>query len=529
MKIHQIPIKETGYFSKLICDYCEGEAFLNSFYNNKPTLDGFAKQLEEKSVFSGTKRAVLVEALNQQYKGISLSELTETNVWSLADNNTFTITTGHQLNIFTGPLYFLYKIVSVINLTKRLKEVHPDKNFVPIYWMATEDHDFDEINFFRSKGQKISFEKMVSGAVGRISTEGMKSVYDAFSELIGSSKNAMYLKELFQKAYLQHDNLTAATRYLVNELFGAYGLVIVDGDDAKLKALFTPFVREELTNKTSYKEVIKTNEQLEGAYKIQVNPREINLFYLKDQLRARIIESKGRFVVNNTQLSFSEAEMLKEVDEHPERFSPNVILRPLYQEVILPNLSYIGGGGELAYWMQLKTMFDTFNVPFPILLLRNSLLFATEKQFKKMNKLGCTIEDLFKKQDNLVNKKLYERSDIEIDFSRQREFLKTQFEGLKEIANHTDASFIGAVNAQEKKQLNGLDTLEKRLLKAQKRKYAEELSRLKELQDALFPNQSLEERTKNFSEYYLEFGTQLIPMLLEAQDPLNNHFTVIES
>lgn len=529
MKIHKLPIKDTGFYSKMMCDYCEGQPLLDSFYSQKPTLEGLTKQIEVKSDFSETHRTVLASVLQLQYKGVELSVSTEANIGSLASSNTFTITTGHQLNIFTGPLYFLYKIVSVINLTKRLKDVHPDKNFVPVFWMATEDHDFDEINFFKFKGQKIFFEKEVSGAAGRVSTEGMDVVYKEFSKLVGTSENASYLKSLFEKAYLNQENLTSATRYLVNELFGAYGLVIVDGDDHQLKKLFAPFIKEELTKQISYREVVASNKKLEDSYKIQVNPREINFFYLKDGLRERIIKDKGRFVVNNTKLSFSEAEILKEVDTHPERFSPNVILRPLYQEVILPNLCYIGGGGELAYWLQLKRTFDSFKVPFPIVLLRNSVLLATSKQFKKMEKLGVSIGDLFKKQNNLINEKVKDFSEIEIDFSSQKAFLQEQFKKLKELATQTDASFIGAVNAQEKKQLNGLETLEKRLLKAQKRKYADVLSRIKSLQNELFPNGSLEERTKNFSEFYLEYGEKLIPMLLEAQDPLNTDFTIIES
>ena len=528
MKIHRLPISETGYFSKLICDYTSENESVMSFCNRIPTLEGLGKQIEEKAQFSGTHRTVLVEALTEQYTNTRTSEATKENIWSLADGNTFTVTTGHQLNLFTGPLYFLYKIVSVINLTKELKETHPNKNFVPVYWMATEDHDFEEINFFRFKGAKIAFDKEVSGAVGRISNEGLQEVFEVFKMQLGNSRNASRLQELFEKAYLKHSNLTQATRYLVNELFAEYGLVIIDGDDKKLKGLFTPAVKEELMNQTSFKKVSKTNEDLEKTYKIQVNPREINLFYLKDDIRERIIEENGRFKINNTEIEFSEAEILDELENHPDRFSPNVILRPLYQEIILPNLAYIGGGGELAYWMQLKDMFKSFDVPFPVLMLRNSLLFASEKQLNKMTKLGCSLTEFFSKQESLVNKKVKEQSDIPIDFSEQREFLQKQFEALKELATKTDASFVGAVNAQEKKQLNGLENLEKRLLKAQKRKYADEISRLKQLQDELFPNQSLEERTRNFAEYYLEFGDELIPMLLKAQNPLNTDFTVIE-
>lgn len=529
MKVHHIPFQETGYFSDLIGDYLDKDSKLSQFYTNFPNIEGFKKQLElKKSSFTQSTRNTLIEALLNQYNTIETSDISLKNINSLVANNTFTITTGHQLNIFTGPLYFLYKIVSTINLTKQLKTQFPQYNFVPIYWMATEDHDFEEINYFNFKGKKVVWDRKSSGAVGRLNTEGFNTVFTAFSEQLGNSKNADSLKHLFEDAYLKHSNLTDATRYLVNVLFGEYGLVIIDGDDAALKRVFSPIVKDELLNNTSFTEVSKTSEKLAENYKIQVNPREINLFYLKDNLRERIIFETNKYKINNREIVLSEDEILKEVADFPERFSPNVIMRPLYQETILPNLCYIGGGGELAYWFQLKDYFNKINTPFPILLLRNSALLISKKHLVKLTKLNITLQEVFEKQDVLVNNKVQEISDISIDFSQQKLFLQQQFLELKELAKQTDKSFIGAVNAQEKKQLNGLDNLEKRLLKAQKRKLEDIVTRIKTLQNQLFPNQSLEERTLNFSEIYLELGTDLVPMLFEALQPLQLEFTVIE-
>uniref|UniRef100_UPI0035670406 bacillithiol biosynthesis cysteine-adding enzyme BshC n=1 Tax=Lutibacter sp. TaxID=1925666 RepID=UPI0035670406 len=440
----------------------------------------------------------------------------------------FTVTTGHQLNIFTGPLYFLYKIISTINLTEVLKKEFPNQNFVPVYWMATEDHDFEEINYFNFEDKKVKWKRESSGAVGRLKTEGFDSVFNDFSKLIGNSIDANYLKELFQKSYLNHGNLTDATRYLVNELFGVHGLVIIDGDDTQLKQQFIPAIEEELINNTSFKEVSKTIENLGENYSIQVNPREINLFYLKDNLRERIIFENNTYKINNTNLVFSEDEILSEVSNNPERFSPNVIMRPLFQETVLPNLCYIGGGGELAYWFQLKNYFDSVNTPFPILLLRNSVLLVSEKQVVKSCKLNISLRELFLEQGTLISNKIKEISDVEIDFSKQKQHLQQQFKALKELARQTDVSFLGAVNAQEKKQLNGLDNLEKRLLKAQKRKLSDVVERIILLQNELFPNQSLEERTRNFSEIYLKLGNDFIPLLLKSIKPLQLEFTVIE-
>jgi len=529
MSVTHIPFAETGYFSKLICDYLDRKPELSQFYGNFPDLEGFKNQIKtKKTAFSDASRNLLSDALQNQYKNTAVSETVSQNIASLADENTFTVTTGHQLNIFTGPLYFLYKIVTAINLADRLKKEFPQQIFVPIYWMATEDHDFEEIQYFNVNNIKISWNRESSGAVGRLKTEGFEAVFEEFSAILATSKNADALRELFKNAYLNNENLAEATRYLVNELFGTYGLVIVDGDDTKLKKSLVPFVKEELLQHTSFNKVSETDKRLESFAKIQVNPREINLFYLKDTIRERIIFENSLFKVNNTNLVFSESDILQEVESHPERFSPNVILRPLYQEIILPNLAYIGGGGELAYWFQLKDFFNAVAIPFPILILRNSVLLATKKQLYKLDKLGVSVPEIFSKQENLIANVVTKLSEINIDFSEQKKFLQQQFADLKVLAEKTDRTFLGAVNAQEKKQLNGLDNLEKRLLKAQKHKHSEVVERIVALQNALFPNQSLQERNQNFSVFYELMGADLIPTLIKNIDPLKFEFAVIE-
>jgi uncharacterized protein YllA (UPF0747 family) len=168
----------------------------------------------------------------------SFKETTLNNIKLLNNLNTFTITTGHQLNLFTGPLYFLYKIVSTINLCKELKSEFPEHDFVPIYWMATEDHDFEEINYFNFKHKKISWNRESFGPVGRLSSDGLEAVFAVFESEIGLGKNAEGLKNLFKKAYLEHTNLADATRFLANELFSKEGLVIIDADKSDLKKSF---------------------------------------------------------------------------------------------------------------------------------------------------------------------------------------------------------------------------------------------------------------------------------------------------
>ncbi len=525
---HQIPYHKTGCFSKLIVDYLQQDEKVKSFYNHFPNKEGFQKQIEEKQDFSVENRRVLVEVLEEQYQNSSLSDKTQKHIQLLKENNTFTVTTGHQLNLFTGPLYFLYKIITTINLAEELQKFFPKYHFVPIYWIATEDHDFEEINHFYHNEKKFQWNKKVSGAVGNISTKGLETVFEEFQKEVGSSVFGKELQRLFSEVYLGHSSLVEATRFLVNELFGDKGLVILDANHRALKRCFQQSIKDELLHQTTYKAVQKISEKLNKNYFSQVNPRLINLFYLKDDLRERIVLEQGIYKVTNSNILFSEQEILTELETYPERFSPNVLMRPLYQETILPNLCYIGGGGELAYWLQLKSYFKEQKVPLPVLLLRNSVLLVQKKQLDKLQKLGVTIEDLFLPTHSLEKIVVQKLSEIPIDFSEQKALLREQFVGLKEIAKKTDASFIGAVNAQEKKQLKGLENLEKRLLKAEKRRLKDQLSRVVSLQNQLFPNQSLQERRANFSDFYKEIGGELLPLLSAHLKPLEQSFTVLK-
>ena len=526
-----IPFKETNYFSEIICDYLDNNKKVEPFFSRFPTLENFNSQIQEKQQeFSNKNREVLVKQLNEQYASITVSTDTQKNIDLLKEDNTFTVVTGHQLSLFTGPLYFWYKIISTINLCKKLSTQYPNYNFVPIYWMATEDHDFAEINHFNFEGKLIQWSRESNGAVGKLSLSGLEEVSHIFSKHLNGNSNSKQLEKLFNNAYVKHSTLTEATRYLVNELFGDEGLVIIDGDDSELKRLFLPQLLDEIKDGFSEKYVSKTNEQLQsaGSYNIQVNPRDINLFYLRDDYRDRIVKLEDKYSAIDSEWSWKKTDLLSEIENHPERFSPNVILRPLYQELILPNLCYIGGGGELAYWFQLKEMFDRQGITFPILLLRNSALLISKKQFEKLQKLDIKIKELFLPTSDFRTVLTKRYSEIDIDFGAQMQFLKSQFESLYQLAEKTDKSFIGAVAAQEKKQLNGLEHLEKRLLKAQKRKLSNKLQKAVTLKNELFPNGGLQERAVNFAEFYQEYGEEFKKQLLNNLDPLNQEFLVIE-
>ncbi len=525
-----ISYEETKRFKPLFIDYINQHPQLSTFYNRFTSKENFIDQINEKqSNYNTEHRSILVNQLNEQYKQFDPSDLTKKHIQLLAEDNTFTITTGHQLNLFTGPLYTFYKIISVINSCKVLSQTYPKYNFVPVFWLASEDHDFEEINHFHLHNKTLKWNRKTAGAVGELSTDGLSEVFEEFASVLPKGQSAGELKRLFQNAYLEHKDLSSASIYLYNALFGEQGLVIIEPNQRELKSTLKPYIKKELLSNTTFEQVSRTSSLLKDlGYHEQVTPREINYFYLKDNLRKRLVFKDERFFVNETELSFSINDILKEIDEHPERFSPNALLRPLYQEVLLPNLSYVGGAGELAYWLQLKSTFEAFNVTFPMLQMRNSVLLYSEKTKNKLDKLDIKLADLFQSPVNLKNQHVKAISSIDIDFTPQKVHLVQQFKALYKLAERTDKTFFNAVAAQETKQIKGLEKLEKRLLKAQRRKLKDETDRLISYQDKLLPKGNLQERYVNFSDIYLTYGNSFQKFIIDNLDPFNFKFSLLE-
>lgn len=518
--------KDTPILPPLIQNYLKQKEPLQIFYNQFPTRENFIIQAEKKAK-SYAHRKSLYKALTEQYKGREIHLAVMDNLKALQNENTFTITTGHQLNLFTGPVYFIYKILFIINLSEEMNRYSSSRKFVPVYWMATEDHDFDEINHFRYNHTTIRWETSQKGAVGRFHLEGIQKVIDAVKYLLPDSKKKNYLLNLFEKSYLNAVNLAEATRRLVDELFSEYGLIIIDGDDRELKSLFKPYIREELQRQTAYKYVSETKDKLaEKGYKIQVNPREINLFYLLEAGRERIILENGRYKINNTSKIFSEEEILKELKESPQNFSPNVILRPLYQEVILPNVAYIGGAAEIAYWLELKSFFASQKVEFPIIKLRNSIFVLDKSSRKNITKKGLSLSDIFLDPEVLYEQIVRKNTEINLSFEEYFTIFEREFSKLRKLAAQTDKSFINAVNAHQAKAQRSIRTLEKRLLKAEKKKFIEMKDSLYHLYQKIHPEGKIQERTINIIEMIIKTRQNFVKCMKDNINPFEDEVVI---
>ena len=518
MKKHCVDLEKTGQFSPFFLDYLSGKEALKPFYSHPPREEGFDSAIQQKK-FSVQQRQVLCEALQRQYQGVSPEPAVLENLKALNSEKTFTVTTGHQLNLFTGPLYVIYKLVSVINLAKVLQGRYPDYKIVPVYWMATEDHDVEEINHFRLDQQTYTWNTGQRGAVGE---------FDLDSSFATFLSGLPFVPKEFSDAYTQSKTLGEAVRKYMHALFGAQGLVVVDGNDPQLKASFSDVILADLLEHKAFHLAEQTGKKLEAlGYGTQLFPREINLFYLEKGIRERIVRKGDHFEVLHTPLQFSESELKHLVKEHPERFSPNVVLRPLYQEMILPNLGYVGGPAEVIYWLQLFDLFKGFEVPFPVLLPRNFALVLPKGVQNKIEQLAWTREQVFQKLEPW--KKEFLKNSASMDFSlvKEKEELKALYDRLSSQAQSLEGGLVKAMEAGKVRSLAILEQMGSKFRKAEERRLEVDLGRAKAVLEYVSPGGSPQERVLNLMNFSLE-NPHFIEDLMSSFDPLDFSMMILD-
>jgi len=438
MQIHHFPFQDIPQFSARDIAYTTAAERLRPFYKYEVTIEAFEQVFQDKAK-ENINREVLVEVLREQYNSFNTNDIALNQIEKLKDKNTFTVVTAHQPSLFTGPLYFIYKIFSAINLAEQLNATYPDRHVVPIFVIGGEDHDFEEINHAHLFNKELLWKNEESGAVGQMKTASLQPVLQELKEILGDSENAATIYEKIEHSFTQFEAYGQATQNLVHELFQQYGLVVLGMNNANLKRLFIPHIKKEIFEQPSQVLIQEVQEKLtQAGFGGQAHPREINFFYLADQIRSRIVLEEGVYKVLDTELSFTREEMEQEIETHPERFSPNVVMRPIYQEVVLPNLAYIGGGGELAYWQERQTQFAYFDVNFPMLVRRNSALWVDKGNAKRLDKIGFNLTNLFGDTEELIKTYVKENTENELSLKQEKLSVQQIFEGIVKKATEID-------------------------------------------------------------------------------------------
>jgi bacillithiol biosynthesis cysteine-adding enzyme BshC len=465
----------------------------------------FEQQIDlKKQSYTAAQRELLTKVLDEKYKHLSVSDKLKSNLNHLKEASTFTVTTGHQLCLMTGPLYFIYKILHVIKLSEDLNNTFPNEHFVPVYWMASEDHDFEEIRSFLLFGQKWTWESSQKGAVGQFDTNDLQPLLQALADKFQNQPESQ-IHSLIEK--FKTPNYGAGFFEFVHELFSVYGLVIIDADNTQIKESAWPIWQKDLYTADIHEALVKNTQELrEKGLPTPIESKEKNLFVLSEQRRERIEKSGS--------LQFEK--------EHSFQLSPNVVLRPIYQEWILPNLAYIGGPSEIAYWQQLPLAFKTLALPFPLTLQRAGGILVQQKDVELIQKLGFEKQDFLADKALLKERYLKQAGDQEPNYGQMAEF----WSGYK-------ASFLNIVAEelpQERKMIEAeltriqkqTEALEEKFEKMRKAKFDKALKQIEQLSEKLQPKGQLQERTTNILNYCPDGAlSSKIACIYEQLDPYN--------
>lgn len=522
----QIPLAQTGQFSKLVLDYINGSDAVKPFYRFAPVMSAFDEVISKRNYDADT-RSILTTELAEQYAQLGISRKQAPKVFEnldlLQQEGTFTVTTGHQLALFTGPLFFITKILSTIRLAEELSLRFPAQKIVPVFWMASEDHDFPEVSQIQVNGHILKWEMdSQNQPVGVLPLDGVDKVITELKELLGANNK---LIKLFEDSVHEGQDLSKATRLLVHGLFGQYGLIVLEPQRPSLKSLFKAIIKQDIIHNTGFESLIATNSKLGKQYPLQVTGREINFFYLSEAGRNLILKTPKGFEIQHTNLQFTEEELLNQIDLHPERFSPNVVMRPVYQETILPNLAYIGGPGEIAYWLQLKAVFESYQTPFPMVVLRNHVLLLKQSMLHKLEKQKVQPELLLQREDEVIKFLIHTEHPMDIG-SPQQSILHATQQLINEVMPF-DNRIASEMIQWKLEQERMFEHFKKQITKRKKEKSEASIASAMAIRNYLLPAGKPQERAENIAAFTGEYYDTFIQYLYQRIFPLSHTVDVL--
>jgi len=526
IEVKKIDYNSVSAFSFKDLSYINQAPFLRDFYKYTPDLSSFDQVIKDRKAKT-VNRSTLVTVLKENYSKITASDLQNQNIAALESENTFTIITAHQPSLFGGPLYYVLKIASAINLCHQLSEKYPSCTFVPTFVSGGEDHDFDEVDHLHLFGKTVKWQRNAQGPVGRLDLSNLEAALTEVTDILGSHPLAEKMASILNQSLEGSESYGDFVFKFVNNIFSKYGVLVLNMDNHKFKKDFIPAMKKEILENTSKPIVNDTQKALEEhKFKAQAFPRDINLFYLGDGKRERIEWENDQYKIIDSTRSFTKDELLQELNNKPENFSPNVVMRPLFQETCLPNLAYVGGGGEIAYWLERKAQFEAFDVFFPMLIRRNSAMIINKGMKKNIAKIGFTIEDTLKKEDILINEYISKNTNIEVSLEDQKSSIQSAYEAIAEKSKSVDPSLAKSVLADMTKQLKNVDQMESRIKRTLKSQQEVQVNKIRKIKSTLYPNLGLQERYDNFMPHYLSIGEDFFDLLVNNLDPMDRRFTV---
>lgn len=530
-------------YSNLFLDYVYEFDKVKDFYiYNFRNQDEYARKFSEitssKRIFPET----LSKILFNQYADVNSSKRTISNINYLGQQNSVAIVTGQQLTIFGGPLYTFYKIITAIKLCIQLKDKFVDYNFIPVFWLEGDDHDFNEvrsINIFNNDNeiQKIEYlnavdNSMELGSVGNLLLE--KEIELTLQKLKDSLRNTEFTEELISflsKTYKSGNSFKKSFKHLLMKIFDEYGLVIIDPQDVELKKLLIPIFESELINYREHTQtILKRSALLEEKYHAQVKVKPINIFLIDDSKRFLIEPDENGYKLKNRRKKFSKEEILNLLYQQPELFSPNVLLRPLCQDYILPTAFYVGGPSEISYFAQLIPYYSKLNIIQPFIYPRASITLVEKNIKSLLDKYQINLLNIFQNGKQIIPDIIASSENIDTNKFIREALIESQtlFEKLNNNLSSIDPSIAKIIEKLSEKNKQSIESLKSKLDSIILKKNEIIDRQLNKIFSNIIPNNNLQEREINFTYYFNKYGKDLINFLFNEVSTTKFEHQVLE-
>ncbi len=523
----ELPTNDSA-FTKLFLDYVSSYERVKKFFpgnfRDPKAWESTIEQVSKRAI----NRSDLSRILSLQNRNFHCGVKTLANIDSLQNDNTVAVVTGQQVGLFTGPLYTIYKTLTTLKLAESLQQQFPAFNFVPVFWLEGEDHDYEEVGSValinktndlarydyeipeKKKGDNI-------GAVGELELDD--SIADLFRKIevdILDTEFKSKVLDLFRVAYQQGMNFNRAFVHLMNDLLEDSGLIFLDPHDAEFKTLLAPLFRREIeTTPALCQMVIDQSAEIEKTYHAQVKPKPVNLFFFHQGGRYLLEPRPDGFGLKGTRQHFTKEHILDLVEKEPSVFSPNVVLRPLCQDTLLPTVAYVAGPGEISYFAQLRPLYPAFDIPQPIIYPRASLTIVEEKVEKVLSRFDIPLTEFLRDIELLKQRIAEQVSEVKLDelFGGTTvafdETLKSLQSGLSKI----DPTLAGALDTSKSKIAFQIDVLKQKAAAAQKRQHEVALRQVEKAALHLFPFSNFQERELNVLHFLNKYGLEFLRWL----------------
>jgi bacillithiol biosynthesis cysteine-adding enzyme BshC len=491
-------------------------------FRNKENYSSIFKNISESRK---NKQLNLSAILIDQYSTLkNVSVKTIRNIELLEKEKTIAVVTGQQLGIFGGPLYTLFKIITAIRLANQLTERYDEFKFVPVFWLEGDDHDFNEvrsINLLDNENQilNLGYKEEINDddakqSIGHIKFD--ESINEFFSKFESSLRDTEFKNELLVKLrewYRVGRSFKQSFKELLFWTFDEYGLVIFDPQDPQVKSLLKPIFKKEINDFALHtQKLIQTSAKLEELYHAQVKVKPVNLFYHTDDGRYSVEPVDDVFKLRRKRKQFTKEEILAEIEASPDKFSPNVLLRPICQDYLLPTGFYIGGPSEIAYFAQVTPLYDFYNIETPIIFPRSSATILEKNVSSGLDKYDLNMNDIFLGLDELKEKVIagLSENNIETAFEEASKEIELTFDKIKENLFAIDKTLVDSSGRYKDRIMSSILELKTKAIKAQETKHETTIRQLTRLSNLLYPLGNLQEREINFTYFYNKYGKDFI-------------------